>query len=425
VSGAPILTQTIGGRGVAARDGRVFEAMNPATGSIIAMVPRGGAADVEDAVLAAEAAFPDWRSASPGERSSALVALAQLIEENAHELALLDVADNGSPIKEMRNDAVAAAKSLRYFAGLTLQLQGHTIPTGWDRLNYTLRQPYGVVGRIVPFNHPFMFAAAKIAAPLAAGNTVILKPSEHTSVSAVRLGELCRRVLPDGVVNIVTGFGDEAGDAIVSHPRIRRLAFIGSVQIGRLIQARAAAASVKTVTLELGGKNPLLVFPDADLDQAVAGALRGMNFTWQGQSCGSTSRLLVHRDIHDQFVSALAARIDALRSGPPEEDTTDTGAIVHRAQYDKVLSYIQLGRDEGARVVTGGGRVSDPALAAGMFLRPTLFDKVEPTFRIANEEIFGPVLVAMPFTDYQDALMIANRYLSSQMRQLWSVDLGL
>jgi betaine-aldehyde dehydrogenase len=419
------LSQTIGGRPAAARDGRVFEAVNPATGEVIATIPRGGAADVDDAVVAAEQALPQWRAATPGERAGALVALAQLIEDNATELALLDVADNGSPIREMRADAYTAAKSLRFFAGLTLQLQGQTIPGGWDRLNYTLRQPYGVVGRIVPFNHPFMFAASKIAAPLAAGNTVVLKPSEHTSVSATRLGELSREVLPDGVLNIVTGFGDEAGDAIVTHPRIRRLAFIGSVEIGRAIQARAASVAVKTVTLELGGKNPLVIFPDADLELAISGALRGMNFTWQGQSCGSTSRLLVHRSIHDEFVAALAARIDGLKSGPPAEESTDTGAIVHRRQFEKVLAYLQIGRDEGARVVAGGGVADDPELAAGMYLRPTLFDNVDPASRLANEEIFGPVLAAMPFDDYDEALSIANRVSYGLTAGVFTGDLAL
>jgi acyl-CoA reductase-like NAD-dependent aldehyde dehydrogenase len=253
-----------------------------------------------------------------------------------------------------------------------------------------------------------MFAGGKIAAPLVAGNTVVLKPSEHTSLSAIRLGELAVGILPPGVLNVVTGLGDEAGDALVTHPDVRRLAFIGSVDVGRLIQQRAASSAVKTVTLELGGKNPLVIFPDADVDAAVAGALRGMNFTWQGQSCGSTSRLLVHRSLHDDFVSALADRIEALRSGPPEDEETDTGAIVHRRQYEKVLSYLELGRSEGARVVVGGGPPEDRALADGMYLRPTLFDDVTPDMRLAREEIFGPVLAAMPFDSYQDAVGIAN-----------------
>jgi acyl-CoA reductase-like NAD-dependent aldehyde dehydrogenase len=323
-------------------------------------------------------------------------------------LAGLDVADNGSPIREMRRDAHIAAAQLRYFAGLALQLRGETVPGEFDRLDYTVPEPFGVVGRIVPFNHPLMFAASRIAAPLIAGNTVVVKPSEHTSLSALRLGELIADIVPAGVVNVVTGYGHEAGDAIVVHRGVRRIAFTGSAAIGRHIQQRAATSIVKTVTLELGGKNPIVVFPDADIDNAVDGALRGMNFTWQGQSCGSTSRLLVHESEHADFVGTLAERIEALRSGLPDDEDTDTGAIVHRGQYDKVLEYLRIGREEGATVVVGGGPVSDGELARGMFVAPTLFDRVSPGSRLAQEEIFGPVLAAMPFSTYEEAVEIAN-----------------
>jgi len=397
----------IGGRRVLARDGGTLDAVDPATGELLARFPRGGAADVDDAVSAAAAAFPEWRATHPAERAAVVGRIAGAVLEHAEELARLDVADNGSPIREMRNDAHIAASLLRYFAGLALQLRGETIPTGHDRLDYTLPEPYGVVGRIIPFNHPLMFAAGRIAAPLVAGNTVVLKPSEHTSLSALRLGELLAEIVPSGVVNVVTGTGAEAGDALVAHPGARRISFIGSVAVGRAIQQRAAA-HVKTVTLELGGKNPIAIFPDADLELAIDGALRGMNFTWQGQSCGSTSRLLVHSSLHDDFVELLAARIEALRSGPPGDDATDTGAIVHRRQYEKVVDYLRIGREEGARVVVGGGPPDGSELAGGLFLRPTLFDRVRPDSRLAQEEIFGPVLAAMPFESYGEALAIAN-----------------
>jgi acyl-CoA reductase-like NAD-dependent aldehyde dehydrogenase len=399
---------TLGGTQRQARSGETLSATNPATGEELARFPKGTAEDVDDAVSAAKQAFPAWRDAGPLTRAAAVRKLADVIEEHAEELALLDVHDNGSPIREMRRDAFAAANQLRYFAGLALELRGETIPTTPDRLNYTLQQPFGVVGRIIPFNHPFMFAGGKIAAPLIAGNTVVIKPSEHTSLSAIRLGELATGVLPDGVLNVVTGLGQEAGDALVTHPDVRRLAFIGSAEIGRSIQQRAATQVVKTVTLELGGKNPIVIFADADVDAAIDGALRGMNFTWQGQSCGSTSRLLVHRSLHDELVGRLAQRIGSLRSGPPAEETTDTGAIVHRRQYEKVLGYLELGRAEGAEVVVGGGPPDDPALAGGMFVRPTLFDNVRPDSRLAQEEIFGPVLAAMPFDTYDEALAISN-----------------
>jgi acyl-CoA reductase-like NAD-dependent aldehyde dehydrogenase len=398
----------IGGEQRQARTSERIETTNPATGEILARFPRGRAEDIDDAVTAARAAFPGWRATPPQQRAEYLERLAAVIVEHAEELALLDVADNGSPIREMRADAFAAARQLRYFAGLALELRGETIPSSPGRLNYTIRQPFGVVGRIIPFNHPLMFAGGKIAAPLIAGNTVVLKPSEHTSVSALRLGELARDVLPPGVLNIVSGLGAEAGDRLVTHPGVRRVAFIGSAEIGRSIQARAAAAVVKTVTLELGGKNPIVVFPDADLDRAVDGALRGMNFTWQGQSCGSTSRLLVHRSVHAELVGRLAAKMDALRSGPPDAETTGTGAIVHRGQYQKVLSYLELARQEGLRVAAGGGPPRDPALARGMYIRPTLYDDVPPDSRLAHEEIFGPVLVALPFSDYAEAVQLSN-----------------
>jgi betaine-aldehyde dehydrogenase len=398
----------VGGELRAARSGATIDAVNPATGEVIGTFPRCGPEDVDDAVAAAVAAFPGWRDTNPLVRARSLLGLADLIAEHAHELAMLDVTENGSPIREMRNDANIAMAALRYFAGLALQLRGETVPGEADRLNYTLMQPFGVVGRIIPFNHPFMFAASKIAAPLIAGNTVVLKPSEHTSTSALRLAELCCEVFPPGVVNVITGLGEEAGDALVVHPAVRRLAFIGSAEIGRAIQQRAATHVVKTVTLELGGKNPIVIFADADVEAAIDGALRGMNFTWQGQSCGSTSRLLVHRSLHDELVARLAERIGALRPGPPADEATDTGAIVHRRQYEKVLGYLELGRAEGAEVVVGGGPPQDPALANGMFVLPTLFDNVRPDSRLAQEEIFGPVLAAIPFESYDEALAISN-----------------
>ena len=396
-SSVDTLPVLIGGALRRARSGATLDAVNPATSELLARVPRCDAADVAAAVTAAREAFPAWRATPAHERADRVLALAQHIVDHAEELARIDVRDNGSPIREMRKDAGLAASWMRHLAGLALHVRGETIPTEHARLNYTLREPFGVVGRIIPFNHPLMFAASKIAAPLVAGNTVVLKPSEHTSMSALALGQALRDIFPAGVVNVVTGTGPEAGDALVTHPEVRRLAFIGHPDTGRTIQSRAAGVAVKTVTLELGGKNPLVVFPDADLDDAIEGALRGMNFTWQGQSCGSTSRLLVHRTIHDDFVERLAARIGELRSGDPLDEDTETGAIVNAAQHEKVTNYIALGLEEGARLVTGGGAPDGELFRRGLFVRPTLFDGVRPDMRLAREEIFGPVLAAMPF----------------------------
>jgi acyl-CoA reductase-like NAD-dependent aldehyde dehydrogenase len=402
------LPMLIGGEFRAARSGETLESYNPATGRLCARFPRGRAEDVDDAVAAAVTAFATWRHTPPLERARCLERLAELMLAHADELALCDVVENGSPVREMRGDVQKAVATVRYFAGLALQLRGDTIPGEANRINYTLLQPFGVVGRIVPFNHPLMFAAGKAAAPLVAGNTIVIKPSEHTSSSALKLAELIDACFPPGVVNVVTGLGAEAGDALVAHPHVRRVAFTGAAEVGRAIQARAAGVAVKAVTLELGGKNPIVVFPDADVAAAVDGALRGMAFTWQGQSCGSTSRLLVHRSLHEELVGRLAERMGALRTGPPEEESTDAGAIVHRGQFEKVLRYLDIGRQEGARLVVGGGPSEDPALRDGTFVLPTLFDDVAPDGRLAQEEIFGPVLAAMPFDTYEEAVAMAN-----------------
>jgi betaine-aldehyde dehydrogenase len=398
----------IGGEQRFAADGRTLDVTNPADGTLIARIPRCGADDVDAAVGAAKSALADWKRLEPTERASYVHRLADLIERDKEALAALDSQDNGTPVAQMRNDVAGAVEQMRYFAGLAVQNRGATIPSGHDRLNYTLRQPYGVVGRIIPFNHPFKFAAVKAAVPLIAGNTVVLKPSEHTSLSALALGELAAEALPPGVLNVITGLGSEAGDALVAHPDVPRLAFIGASATGRAILARAASVAVKQVTLELGGKNPVVIFSDADEDLAIAGVIKGMNFTWQGQSCGSTSRLLVQRDRYDAFIEKLADRIRKLRTGLPDGPDTQVGAIVTEAQLDKVLRYVDIGRDEGARLVVGGERVTDGVFADGLFVRPALFADVKPASRLAQEEIFGPVLAAMPFDDYDEAMRIAN-----------------
>jgi betaine-aldehyde dehydrogenase len=397
-----------GGRAHLASDAATLDVVNPANGEVIARIPHASADDVDEAVGAASVAYEDWRRTEPAERAAALHAFADVIAAHAEELAVLDVLDNGSPIREMRSDAGAAIAQLRYFAGLVLQPRGETVPGSWDRLTYSIRQPYGVCVRIVPFNHPLMFAASKIAAPLAAGNTVIVKPSEHTSLSALRLAELAGQVFPPGVMSVLTGLGTTTGDALVRHPDVRRLAVIGSAATGRAILRAANEERLKTVTLELGGKNPLVVFGDADVDRAIAAARRGMNFTWQGQSCGSTSRLLVHTSIYDEFVERLAADVDSLRSGVPSEEATETGAIVNQLQYDKVRRYIETAKSDGARLVVGGQCLTSGDFAGGLFVRPTVFADVDPSSRLAQEEIFGPVLAVSRFNNEEEAVRIAN-----------------
>ena len=398
----------IGGEFRASSSGETIDAINPATGNVLARIPRCNAADVDDAVQAARAAFPAWRATPAAERARLLVELANTLIERKEEFAQLDAADNGSPIRSLRIDVEIGAAELRYFAGLALQARGDTIPTAHGRLNYTVREPWGVVGRIFPFNHPLLFATMKIGAPLVTGNTLVIKPSEHTSLSTLRLAEEFQRVFPPGVINVITGYGAEAGDALVAHPHVRRMAFIGLADTGRRILARAAEVTIKTITLELGGKNPIVVLPDADLDLAIDGVVQGMSLNFQGQSCGSTSRLLVHESLHADFVERLKARLDAIRIGLPTSDETQMGTMINRPQLEKVESYIRLGRDDGFRLVAGGNRPDEPDLANGFFIRPALFDGVSPGSRLEQEEIFGPVLAVMPFAKYDDALRIAN-----------------
>jgi acyl-CoA reductase-like NAD-dependent aldehyde dehydrogenase len=398
----------VDGERVGALSGATLDVVNPATNEVIGQIPRCDERDVEAAVAAAQRAAPAWRAAEPQLRAAALLAFADQVAERGEELARLDSLDNGSPLHEMRNDIGLATSQIRYMAGLALEVRGRTMPETPGHLHYTMRQPFGVVARIIAFNHPLMFAATKIAAPLVAGNCVILKPSEFTSLSALAMAQDFARLFPPGVVQVLTGLGAEVGDALVRHPGIGRIAFIGSAATGRRIQASAAAGGVKTVTLELGGKNPIVVFPDADLDLAVEGAIRGMNFTWQGQSCGSTSRLLVHRDCYDDVVAKVGERLAAMRPGLPLDPASDTGAIVTPQQLDKVLSYIEIGKSEQARLVTGGVRLTDGDLGRGNFVTPALFADVDPAGRLATEEIFGPVLAAIPFGTYDEAIAIAN-----------------
>jgi acyl-CoA reductase-like NAD-dependent aldehyde dehydrogenase len=277
------------------------------------------------------------------------------------------------------------------------------------------------VGRIVPFNHPIMFAASRLAAPLAAGNTVVLKCADQTPLSALEMSHDLQEVFPAGVVNVVNGTGPAAGAPLVRHPDVRRVAFTGSVEVGRQI-LRDAADGLKTVSLELGGKNPMIVFPDVDLDKAVASAFQGMNYSWQGQSCGSTSRLFVHADIHDAFLARLTERVKAIRMGMPTDDASEMGCLVSKRQFEKVMSYIEIGKQEGAKLVTGGGRPPNPELARGHFVEPTIFDQVTYRMRLAQEEIFGPVESVIPWRGAGELAEMANSVFYGLTASIWSRD---
>jgi acyl-CoA reductase-like NAD-dependent aldehyde dehydrogenase len=417
----------IDGKLVPAASGETLDVIDPATRQVITHIPAASTADVDRAVAAARTAFLEWRQVPIAERAAAVLRLADAIEANADEIAWLDTIDNGSPISVMRSDCPLAVSQIRHLAGLPLMLRGDVIPTPErSSLDFTLRDPFGVVGRIVPFNHPFMFAASKLAAPLVAGNTVVLKPSQHTSLSALRLGELCAETLPPGVVNVISGRGSTIGDHLVAHPDVPRIAFTGSVEVGLRIQQQAATTRVKVVTLELGGKNPIIVFPEADRARALEGVVRGMNFTWQGQSCGSTSRLYVHRSIFEEFITELGARMDAMQVGDPRAAATDVGAVVSQSQYNSVRGYIDQGLADGRSRLIAGGRPAEGQYGDGFFIRPTLFavDSSVEDFPLAREEIFGPVLVASPFDSEDEVVARANDLPMGLTASVWTEDLG-
>lgn len=382
--------------------------VNPATGEQIAEVPRCTVEDGRLAVAAAHRAFAGWRRTDPGERAAHVLRFADLVERDAERILDLEVADNGSPREELRTDIRVGVQNLRYFAGLTYQLRGETIPTAFDGLNLTLREPFGVVVRILPFNHPVMFALSRMAAPLLAGNTLVIKPSELTSLSALALADHLAESFPPGVVNVVTGLGAEVGDALVVHPDVRRVAFIGSVATGLRIQTRAASSGVKTVTLELGGKSPLVVFPDADREAALDAAVAGLRTNFQGQACGATTRLFVHGSWYDSFTAELAVRLAELRVGDPNDPSTQVGATVSEPQLDKVLGYIGSARDDGATLLAGGHRLTEGALGRGFFVAPTLLTGAAPSTRVVQDEVFGPVLAALPFSSYDEVVALAN-----------------
>jgi 2-formylbenzoate dehydrogenase len=413
----------IGGKLVPAVGGGVYSTIDPSTEQPLAEVPDGGAVDVDVACRAAVAAAPAWRAMFAGDRADLVRELARILREHEDDLARLDALDLGSPYASMLLDVRRGAQSLDLFANWALELKGEVIPASAEHLHYTVREPYGVVGRILPFNHPIMFAAGKIAAPLVAGNTVVVKPAPQTPLSTLYMGELFAKVLPPGVLNIVTGSGPEPGVAIARHPDIRRIAFIGSEPTGRAIQATAAGAGVKHVTLELGGKNAMIVFPDADLAAAATGAVAGMNLTAStGQSCGSTSRLLVHADVAGELTARVRELMAALVVGPALDPGTQMGPLVSRLQYDRVLEYVRSARDEGAVVALGGGR--PPGLERGYFVAPTLLTGVRPDMRVAREEIFGPVLSVLTYTDEAEALRIANDVAYGLTASVWTRDLS-
>jgi betaine-aldehyde dehydrogenase len=401
--------------------GRYADVTAPGSGQSLGKVVDGTAADAEAAIAAAKAAFKEWRRVPPLERAKMLRAIADVLRKNGNELAMIDAADCGNPYAEMIRDANAGAAQLDFYAGLVTEMKGASIPMGPDSVNFSVREPFGVVGRIIPFNHPFMFAAGKSGAPLAAGNTVVLKPPEQAPLSALRLAELIDGILPPGVWNVVPG-GKEVGQVLANHPDVAMVALIGSVPTGRAVM-KAAADTLKPVLLELGGKNALIAYPDADLEAVSAAVVDGMNFTWCGQSCGSTSRAFIHESIYDQVLERAKTSVQRYRPGDPTDPDTTMGSIISQVQYDRVLKYIAAGKEDGARLVSGGGRPSDQKLANGLFVEPTIFADVTMDMRIGKEEIFGPVLSVFKWSDEDEMLRQVNQVEYGLTCSIWTNDL--
>lgn len=416
----------IDGQWTESMTGEFIQVENPSRkGSIAGEVPRARSADVERAVLAAEKAFKTWKRVSARERGRLMTKISEAIEAHANEIARITALETGNAIRtQSRPEAMLTADIFRYFGGVASEIKGETIPLGENLLSYSRREPIGVVGGIVPWNSPVGLAALKIAMSITAGNTLVLKPSSEAPLAVLRLVEVCAEFLPPGVINVLTGTGSECGIPLAKHPRVRKLSFTGSHEIGRAIM-EAAAERIVPVTLELGGKSPQIVFPDADEPQTVDGVFLAMRFTRQGQSCTAGSRLFLHESIYDSFLEKLIKKLKSLKIGDPLDETTDMGALINRTQFEKVCSFVKDGIEQkGARLLTGGLPPEEGPLSQGYFLEPTVFGNIRNEWRIAREEIFGPVLVAIPWKEEEEAIRMANDSHYGLAAFIWTHDIG-
>jgi aldehyde dehydrogenase (NAD+) len=414
----------IDGAQVPASDSGTFDVFDPSTGTLLATVAKATKEDVKRAVASARNALDSkaWGGITPAERGRMLFRVAQGIRDRAEELATLESRDNGKPLRQARTDVQVAARYFEFFAGVADKIMGHTIPLGPGFLDYTVREPIGVSAQIIPWNYPIQIGARGVAPALAAGCTVVLKPAEDAPMTALRLGEIALASgLPPGVFNVIPGMGPEAGAALASDPDINQLTFTGSIEVGILV-AKMAAENIVPVVMELGGKSPNIVFADADFDLTVAGVANAI-FQNAGQTCSAGSRLLVERKAHDAVVERLTARAKAMRVGPGVSDP-DMGPIISKRQLETVEGYVNVGKGEGAEVLTGGARPSDPALGGGFYFEPTLLDRVAPDMRVSREEIFGPVLAITTFDDVEEAAQLANRSQYGLVAGVWTRDIN-
>jgi aldehyde dehydrogenase (NAD+) len=410
----------IGGKWVDSVSGKTFPAINPATGEVICQVAEGDKADIDLAVKAARKALESrpWKTMDAADRGRLLYKLADLVEQNAEDLAALEALNSGKTISDSKSDMKGVVNWFRYYAGWADKVEGRTVPVRGNFLSYTLRQPVGVVGQIIPWNFPLLMLAWKWGPALACGNTVVMKPAEQTPITALRVGELAQEAgFPDGVINLVNGYGETAGAALVTHPGVDKIAFTGHVDTAKIIQ-KAAADTLKRVTFELGGKSPNVIFADADVDAAVEGAFHAIYFHG-GQCCTAGSRLFVEEKVRPKFVERLAERAKQRKLGDPLDPTTEQGPQVSQEQMDKILGYVDIGQKQGAKLLTGGHRHGD----RGFFVEPTIFDNVKDDMAIAKDEIFGPVVSVLPFKDVNEVIDRANNTSYGLAAAIWTKDI--